>query len=103
LRNNPCRDLLSHALDVVEGLLDTWTAMAALPTLATALLAAHESLKSAGVNERRLISLLRQLGSTGHLEAQAATHLEQDFQELVLVSSLFISLSLSSIGRLVWY
>lgn len=62
--------------------------MAALPSLGRALLSAHEGLKGSGVNDRRLVSLLRQLGSGGHLDSQALVQLEQDAQSLVLVRSI---------------
>lgn len=59
-----------------------------LSTLSTSLLVAHDGLKRDGVNERRLIALLRLLGQAGHLEQGGMTRLEQDYQELVLVSFL---------------
>lgn len=85
-RNQPSRELLVHLLDTVESNLDSWTAMGQLSNLGLALLSSHEALRSSGVNERRLVRLLRQLGSAGHLSSQASTQLEQDFQGLVMVS-----------------
>lgn len=63
--------------------------MGQLGVLSTSLFNAHKTLKTAGVNDRRLIALLRHLGVAGHLEATAVTLLEQDFQEMVLVSRFF--------------
>lgn len=74
-----------HLLDTVESNLDAWTSMGELPNLASALLSSHEALRLAGVNERRLVKLLRQLGAAGHLSVQVATQLESDFQGLVMV------------------
>lgn len=78
LRSQPPRALVVHVLDVVESELDTWTGMAELPTLAGALLAAHTSLSSAGINERRLVNLLHLLGSAGHLDSPAFAQLQAD-------------------------
>ena len=61
--------------------------MGELGSVSTTLFNSHRTLKSAGVNDRRLIALLRQFGVAGHLEASAVTLLEQDFQEMVLVSA----------------
>ncbi|SCV69709.1 BQ2448_1103 [Microbotryum intermedium] len=84
----PTRDVLSCVLDLIEGNLDCWTALDALPTLGQALLIAHEGLKVDGVNDRRLIALLRQFGQAQCLDASNLTKLEQDYQELVLQQSL---------------
>lgn len=62
--------------------------MGQLGVLASALFDAHKVLKTSGVNDRRLLALLRQLGAAGHLELSVVTLLEQDYQELVLVSSI---------------
>ncbi|KDE04123.1 hypothetical protein MVLG_05415 [Microbotryum lychnidis-dioicae p1A1 Lamole] len=80
----PTRDVLSCVLDLVEGNLDCWTALGALPTLGQALLIAHEGLKANGINDRRLIALLRQFGRAQCLDATNLIKLEQDYQELVL-------------------
>lgn len=87
LHNRPSRDLVICLLDAVERHLDTWASMNVLPDLARALISAHEALRSLGINERRLISLLRLLGAAGHVEEAALTQLGLDFQALVLVRS----------------
>lgn len=79
--------LLLHILDLVELELDTWTAMGALPEIAGALVLAHEALKAAGVNDRRIISLLRKLGVAGHTSAESASQFEQEYQALLVVST----------------
>lgn len=91
LRSRPNRDLLLYVLDAVEGNLDVWTSMGALASLASALMIAHDGLKTTGTNDRRLIVILRQLGTAGHVEAGALTRLEEDFQGLVLVSLAVLS------------
>ncbi|KAM0749703.1 hypothetical protein T439DRAFT_381275 [Meredithblackwellia eburnea MCA 4105] len=80
LQTLPPRELLLYVLDVVEAHLDLWTAMGQLGHLAIAIYSAHESLKNSGVNDRRLVSLLRQLGVAGHLSTAALTQMELEFQ-----------------------
>ena len=86
LQSHPPRPLLLAVLDIVERHLDVWTATAALPALASALFAAHEALRGNGINERRLIKLLRRLGSAGHLAPATLSNLEDAFSSLMLVS-----------------
>lgn len=61
--------------------------MGALPDIAGALNIAHEELKAAGVNDRRIIALLRKLGAAGHTSAEIASQFEQEYQTLLVVST----------------
>ena len=88
----PSRELVSFILDTIEGDLDTWTALDALPGLAESLLETHKRIKSYGSPDRRIVALLRQLARAGHLEATAAAAFEQECQDHASVSSTLTSL-----------
>lgn len=85
LQSSPARPLLLAVLNTIESCLDIWTAMGSLPTLGSALYGAHESLRSNGINDRRIVALLRQLGSNGHLTPAIATSLEESYSAFILV------------------
>lgn len=72
-----------HIIDVLEAHLDVATTLDSLAELGTALFAAHESLKVCHTPpERRLLALLRRLGTAGYLSSAAKDTLEADIRNL---------------------
>ncbi|GAA6058404.1 hypothetical protein JCM3770_005204 [Rhodotorula araucariae] len=83
LKLSPPLPLLLHIIDVIEAHLDVATALDSLSDLAASLFAAHESLKASNTPpERRLLTLLRRLGSSGHLAQHAKETLDTDIRNL---------------------
>lgn len=93
----PSTEVLAHIMDVLEGDLDTWTALNALPVLGEVLAEMQERLKLSGAATAggnggaaqlycRLVNLLRALARAGHLEANRAAAIEQEYQDHVMVS-----------------
>ncbi|GAA5899173.1 hypothetical protein JCM8208_003025 [Rhodotorula glutinis] len=83
LKLSPPLPVVLHIIDVLEAHLDVATTLDSLVELGTALFAAHESLKVCHTPpERRLLALLRRLGTAGCLSSTAKDTLEADIRNL---------------------